>query len=129
LNEALTGANRVWVPAAPVVVVYAARPEDDFRRDGADYYLFDCGLSAENLMLQAEHMGLRVHPMAGWDEAAVREALAIPDAYRVVVLIAVGYPGDPHALPERLRERELGERSRKRAAEVFFRERWGQGWE
>ena len=129
LNDALTGANRTWAPAAPLVVVYAARPEDDFRRDGADYYLFDCGLSAENLILQAEHMGLRAHPMVGWNEAAVREALGIPDGFRVVVLIAVGYAGDPAALPERLRERELRERSRRPLRETFSRERWGQGWE
>ena len=128
LDEALSGGNRAWAPAASLLVVYAGRPEDDFRRNGTDYFLVACGLSAENLILQAEHMGLRAHPIAGWNEAAVRSAIGVPDDYRVVVLIAVGNPGDPAGLPDRLREREVRERSRLPAGENFFRERWGEPW-
>jgi len=129
LNEALSGGNRAWAPAAPLLVVYAGRPEDDFRRNGADYYLVACGLSAENLILQAEHMGLRTHPMAGWNEAAVKAAIGVPEEYRVVVVIAIGHPGDPAGLPYRLSEREAGKRSRLPRGDNFFREHWGEPWD
>lgn len=117
------------MPDAPLVVVFGGRAEDDFQRQGAEYYLLACGLAAENLMLQAVHMGLRVHPMVGWNEAEVAGAVGAPEGYRIVLLIAVGYPGDPSRLPEGLRSRELGARSRLPRGENFFRERWGEPWD
>ena len=38
--------------------------------------------------------------------------------------IAIGYPGNPDELPEDLRERELGERSRKPQSEFVFAGKW-----
>jgi hypothetical protein len=40
--------------------------------------------------------------------------------------IALGYPGDPEALPERLRQRELAPRERKPLTEFVFTGHWGR---
>ena len=76
LQEGLTRGN-AWAKAAPVLIVLAARESDDYtRRDNpaVKYYLLDCGLALENLLLAAVEEGLMGHPMAGFKTAVVREA-------------------------------------------------------
>jgi hypothetical protein len=41
-------------------------------------------------------------------------------------MIALGYLGDPDALPEKLRERERAPRSRKPLSDFVFTGRWGE---
>jgi nitroreductase len=62
--------------------------------------------------------------MAGWDEEPMRAALDIPDPYRVVVVVAVGYPGRLEDLAEDLQARETAERARKPLAEIVHFNRW-----
>ena len=78
--------------------------------------MLGCGLQLENLILQAVHRGMFVHPLAGFNEDIVKEILGVPDEYRVLVMIAVGYP-DP--------VEELEDKGRKPMGEVAFRDRWG----
>ena len=129
--DALSEGNKRWAPAAPLQVVFGGRPEDDSRREpGLDYYLFDIGLACQNFMLQAERLGLVSHLMAAYDQDAMREAVGAPEGYRIVCVIAVGYPGDPERLLSDVYERwELKERVRKPVKENFFRARWGSSWE
>ena len=54
-----------------------------------------------------------------------RGRFAIPDVFELVAAIALGYPGNPDDLSEDLRERELGERSRKPRSEFAFAGKWG----
>jgi len=63
--------------------------------------------------------------MAGFDVEKARADLRIPAGYEPVAMIAVGYPGDPAILPERLRERELRPRIRRPIGEWAFLGRWG----
>jgi len=63
--------------------------------------------------------------MAGFDVEKARTDLRIPAAYEPVAMIAVGYPGDPAILPERLRERELQPRIRRPIGEWAFLGQWG----
>lgn len=82
-----------WAKNAPVLMALASKPELDCQLNGRDYHTLGLGLALENLLLQASHLGLVVHPMAGFDEAQVKAALQIPDDFRVYVLVAVGHPG------------------------------------
>lgn len=129
--DALSDFNKGWAPPAPLQVVFGGRPEDDARREpGLDYYLFDIGLACQNFMLQAERLGLVTHLMAAYDQEAMREAVGAPEGYRIVCVIAVGYPGDPESLPRDVYEHwELRERVRRPVAEDFFKARWGTAWE
>ena len=86
----------------------------------------DVGLAVENLVVQATAVGLMVHQMAGIYPDKVRDLYSIPVEYDVVAAIAIGYPGDPEALPERFRQRELGKRSRKPIADFTFTGHWGR---
>ncbi len=61
--EALADGN-YWAKGAPLFVLAITKPELDCRlKDRRDYALFDTGMAAMNLQLQAVNEGLRAHPM------------------------------------------------------------------
>ena len=121
IAAAFTRGN-AWAAQAPLLVVVAADPADAKSRDGQSYYLFDCGLATENLILEAVARGLVAHPFAGWDEAQVRAAIGAPAHVRIPIIVAVGYPGVASVAPPDGR----GDRPRERKAlrELAFAERW-----
>ena len=86
----------------------------------------DMGAAAENLCLQASHMGLAAHQMGGFNADLARDKFAIPAQYTPMAMIAVGYAGDPNQLPDELKQRELAERKRKPLGELFFTATWGK---
>ncbi|MGI8926488.1 MAG: nitroreductase family protein [Tepidiformaceae bacterium] len=111
LVAALSAGNRQWAPAAPLLVALGALPSHDTVQTGSDgatreYWAFHAGIAAGNVMAQATALGLIAHPMAGFDEAAVRATFGAPPELRVLAVLAIGYPGEPDALPADLRERE-----------------------
>lgn len=73
---------------------------------------YDLGAANALLSLQAAHHGLNVHQMGGFSADVLRQNLNIPDQFEAVVVMAIGYPGDVHLLPEHLKVRELAPRER-----------------
>lgn len=104
--DLLAEGNRAWCSKAAMLVVIAGHKV--FKRNGKPnpVHVFDCGNAFENLALQGAAMDLVVHGMAGFDFDKARTALAIPDDYAVVAMIAIGKPGDEADLPDALRQRE-----------------------
>lgn len=125
LFDCLTEGNKIWVTRAPVLILSIASLnfEDDGKPNRHAFH--DTGLAVENLVLQATALGLVAHQMAGFDVEKARADLRIPSGYEPVAVIAVGYPGDPAVLSERLRERELRPRSRRPIREWTFFGQWG----
>lgn len=128
VRPAFTPGN-AWAKQAPVLIVGTANPQDAKIVAGKEYYLFDLGLAVQNLLLQAVAFGLVAHPMGGWDEQTIKQALGIPDAVRVVVVVALGYPGRLEDLDEATRQKEQQPRTRRPLAEIAFANRWGQPWD
>ncbi len=125
LVRALARGNQ-WASAAPVLVAVCGRRHDDFVRDDdpIEYYQFDCGLATMALLLAAVDEGLMGHPMAGYDAAEVKQALEIPDDYRVLCVVSLGYEGPSDLLDERTRRKDLAPRTRKEVSEIIARERF-----
>lgn len=48
-------------------------------------------LFAMNLMIAAKGLGLKTHPMDGFDEACIKKEFKIPDDKTIPMLVAVGY--------------------------------------
>src|ERR1019366_542339 len=70
---------------------------------------------------QASGRGLVTHQMAGYDHAAARQLLEIPEGYALGSVIALGYQGEPAALPnDQLMAREIAPRERKPLSEMVF---------
>jgi nitroreductase len=123
VKETLSRGN-AWAKHAPLIITVTSKPDLGCQKTGREYYPLDIGLAVENLLLQGIHLGLVVHPIAGFDEEKLKEALKIPDPYRVHTIIIVGYPGSLNEVDEALREREKEPRERKRLEEIVFWEEW-----
>ena len=109
----LTPGNQTWAQRAPVLLVSLARTTFASNGQPNRHALHDVGAATAQLTLQATALGLAAHPMAGIDRDCIRAEFALPDDVEPVAGIAVGWPGDPETLPERLREREQAPRERK----------------
>jgi nitroreductase len=121
----LIGFNQNWAGAAPVLILGAAKTK--FSHNGADNRnaLYDLGAASSYLTLQAASLGLTTHQMAGFDPAAARQALEIPEDYTFGAVIALGYQGEPSALPHPdLIAQETAPRTRKQLSE-FVLSSWG----
>lgn len=129
LEDALSRGNG-WAKRAPYLVAVGVDPERDCKTNGLPYYAYDAGVSVMNLVIEAEHQGLRVHQMAGYKEGEVRKAAGFPENYRVIVLFALGYEGDAKSiwdrLEERIKERLAEPRKRKPEHENFFFDAFGR---
>ena len=112
LFSCLNDGNKIWAKDAPLLILSLARKH--FSRFIAvnAHAMYDLGGANSFLALQAVEMGLQVRQMAGFDRQQTIEQLNIPAAYEIGVFIAVGYPGDPQALPENLKLRENAPRER-----------------
>lgn len=105
LNLLVEG-NRGWAKDAAALLLFVSKETFDFNGQPYPTHSFDTGAAWENLALQATKLGLVTHGMQGFDYERARAELNIPEGFRVEAMIAVGRPGDPAQLPERLRERE-----------------------
>lgn len=126
LVNCLVESNAVWAGRAPVLMLSVAAMR--FEETGKDnrHAFHDVGLAVENLVIQATAMGLFAHQMAGFHIEKARIDLEIPAGYEPVAMIAVGYPGDPDRLPEKLRQREQAPRERRPVGEFVFSGMWGR---
>jgi nitroreductase len=123
---ALIEFNQAWAKSAPVLILGAARTTFSHNDAPNRVALYDLGAAASYLTLQAAALGLSSHQMAGFDEAAARKALEVPENYIIGAVIAVGYQGEPAALPnEQMLAQETSPRVRKPLSEIAF-SAWGQ---
>lgn len=126
-HEALSEGNQ-WARSAPVLILgFSRRDLDCLPADGREYYLFDLGMATQNILLQATELGLVARPMAGFSPARFHETFQIPRGYQLMVLIAVGYPGDLGSLDEAHRKLSTAPRTRNPLEANFFFDRFDAG--
>ena len=108
----LVEGNQVWAKAAPVLALGCTSL--NFARNGQPNAAaeHDLGAASTYLSLEATARGLLVHQMIGILPDRVRELYQIPDGFRPLTGLAIGYVGDPNTLPEKYREHDLGPRQR-----------------
>jgi len=83
-----------WADKASMIIAVFSKEEDDCIIRDRIYHQFDCGLAVGFLVLRATELGLVAHPIAGFSPKKTREALGIPDEYKVINLIIVGKKAD-----------------------------------
>jgi nitroreductase len=124
--SALVGFNQSWAGAAPVLILGVTKTK--FSHNNADnrVALYDLGAAASYLTLQAAALGIATHQMAGFDQAAARQAFEIPEDCAFGSVIALGYQGEPSALPHPdMIAQEVAPRTRKPLSE-FVLSSWDQ---
>ena len=126
LLSTLVEFNQVWAKHAPVLAM--AVSQLNFTRTGRPNRnaFYDTGAAVAGLSAEATARGLFVHQMAGFDAPKAIELFHIPQGWEPIAAFVMGYPGDALRLPEPLREREFGDRSRKPLADLVMSGSWGQ---
>lgn len=95
IKGAISEKNSWAFNASMIIAVVSEAPLDCRMKDGRHYYLFDTGIACGFLMLKATELGLVAHPMAGYDQAAAKELLDVPESMTIINIIAVGkHDGD-----------------------------------
>jgi nitroreductase len=89
LHGAMSKSNE-WVQAASMIIAVFSREDLDCRIRGRNYYLFDTGMATAFIILRATELGLVAHPIAGYDEGAVKQILGLPEDMQVITLVNVG---------------------------------------
>lgn len=117
--------NQGWAKHAPVLAIAVSQMEFARNKTPNRNAFYDTGAAVAHLTAEATSRGLFVHQMAGFDPQKAIEVFHIPKGWEPIAAFAIGYPGDPNALPDKLRERELAPRSRKPISEFVMSSDWG----
>jgi nitroreductase len=121
--------NQGWAKNCQILFLVTAY--DKFLKNGNDnrFHQYDAGSACQNILLQATSMGLRGHPMGGFDEVKAKEIFSIPEDYYVISMIGVGYQDEADKLSKSYYKSEIEERKRRPIGTTFFDGSWEKGIE
>lgn len=106
-----------FLKEAPVVIVgcgnYKISPK---------WYMVDVAIAMQNMVLTATNEGLGTCWVGSFNEREVKELLKIPEEYRVVALLALGYPRKKLDLQSKILHLV---RRRKKLREIVSYEEYG----
>jgi len=120
LVETMAGFNKMWAPKAAALIFVLANTVND---DGSPRIaaLYDAGLAASLLTVEAHHRGLAVHQIGGFDQEQAKSAFNIPANLTPIVILAVGKQAPAEELEDStLLERETADRVRKPLDELII---------
>ncbi len=118
--------NQSWAKDAQVLMLVCANSVFDHNGKPNRWAQYDTGAAAENVCLQAEHMGLMAHQMGGFDADLAREKFRIPVEFTLMAMLSVGFPADIETVTGEALERETAPRKRKPLSELFFDGNWAK---
>jgi nitroreductase len=103
---------------APVVIVGCGDEEASPK-----WYRVDVTIALEHIVLAATSEGLGTCWVGSFDESLLRELLKIPENYKVVALLAVGYPKEKLDLKKKT---EPSVHNRKKLEQIASYEEFGK---
>ena len=116
LGEMVDNPNRECFEKAPCVVAVCADPSDSGVTGGKEYYMADCAIAMEHIMLAAANEGLSTCWVGTFAEYPVRNVLQLPKEIKIVGLTPLGYADEtPPPTP------------RKPLEEIVHYDTWRQG--
>lgn len=115
--------NQAWAQYAPVLLLAVAREEHDggYANRHAEH---DTGQALAYLALQATELGLHLRMMGGFYPEKAREVYHIPDGFKPMTAVALGYLGTLEQLSEKYQAKEQTPRTRKPLSELVFAGDW-----
>lgn len=123
--DLLVPQNQAWAKNAPVLLISIAKLKFAHNNRPNRHAYHDVGLASENLVLEAQALGIYCHMMAGFDADRTLDVFGIPRGeYEAVAGMALGYAGSPDMLGPELKERELAPRERDPLSDLFFSDYW-----
>ncbi|NLZ77063.1 MAG: nitroreductase [Spirochaetales bacterium] len=126
VKGALTPGN-YWAQSAPAITAVVTNDEWSLAIGDRVFAPFEVGMATMAYQAQAVSEGLYIHPIAGFNADAVKEALKIPASETLLTLLIIGYPGDDSTLREHHLASERGPRVRLPLDRVYAKDRWNDG--
>ncbi len=120
LTKHFAGFNAAWAPSASALVLVAAVTTND---DGSarPFALYDAGLASAFMTIEANHRGIAVHPIAGYDREQVKAEYSLPDNYLQTAILVLGTQAPAESLEDTvLVEREKAPRVRLPLSEIVI---------
>ena len=111
--DLMVESNQVWAKNAGALILFISKTTFDYNGKPSITHTFDAGAAWENFALQGWLKGYVVHGMQGFDYERARTTLNIPDDFQIEAMAAVGFPGSPEVLPEKLEAKEAPSDRRK----------------
>lgn len=107
-----------FVSEAPVVIVGCGN-----ERASPKWYAVDTAIAMQNMVIAATSEGLGSCWVGSFDEREVRNILKIPDEYRVIAMLTIGYPRESLDPLEKVVK---AMRPRKRLEDIVSSEEYGR---
>lgn len=120
MSSWLMPGNQPWASNASVLILTIAKKDFTANGKANKHALYDVGLAIGNLAAQATDLDLSLHQMAGFSAEKASRALALPENYEPVTMIALGYRATADLLDEPLKSREEAPQVRKPLNEILF---------
>jgi len=98
-----------FLKECPVVIVGCGD-----QRASPKWHVIDVAIALQQMVIAATAEGLGTCWIGSFDEGVVRSSLGIPDNYKVVAMLAVGYPKEPLDQAARV----MGTKKRKPIADI-----------
>jgi nitroreductase len=117
--------NRQWAKDAPLILIITAKTTLSLTGEHNHWAEYDTGAAAENLVLQATDMGLMSRQIGGFMPEKAQSCFEIPETFRILTFISIGYPDKPDKLTEDHMTAEMEERKRNELTQHFFVSSWG----
>lgn len=91
LSEA---ASQEFLAKAPLIIIGVSLDPDYIMRSEVPAYAVDLGIAMEHIALAAVEEGLGTCWVGGFSQKEAKETLKIPEKYKVVILMPLGFPAD-----------------------------------
>lgn len=83
-----------FIGAAPVILVAVSLNPEYIMPGGIPAHPIDIAIAVDHMTLVAVEEGLASCWIGAFNQRRIKEILGIPDRYRVVVLLSLGYPAE-----------------------------------
>jgi len=120
LTKHFAGFNATWAPSASALILVVAVTTND---DGSarPFALYDAGLASAFMTMEANHRGIAVHPIAGFNRDEVKTEFSLPDNYSQTAILVLGKQAPAEHLENAvLQEREKAPRVRLPLSEIVI---------
>jgi len=105
IAEAANG--QAFIGEAPLIIVACAQTDQHLMKCGQPAYTIDVAAALDHISLEAVEQGLGTCWIGAFSQDKVRKILNIPDRYRVVALLPLGFPRWEASMKVRKRLEEL----------------------
>ncbi len=120
IHDCLVTGNQPWAINAPVLVLGLIKTTFDHNGKPNAAAEHDLGAASALLTVEATARGLAVHQMIGIEADKVMETFDLPEDVRPLTALAIGYPGEPHHVPDNYAERDAKPRERMPQADFIL---------